>query len=496
MQKRRRSHVVVFSTLEQGHLIPAFQTTLHLAHRGVAVTFVTTPLNATALAARLPPPQSPLLLHFHHLSLPSFDGLPPDQESCHTLHPKQFQNLYLATEQLQPQFEGLLQSLALNADEEWMKPTCVIGDMFTGWVQESAMKMGIPGFTFYTSPAYGTLLYNSLWLHLPHLDNQSDTVTLPDVPTFLTLNRSDLTPSLLKATRSNPWHLFVSRQVKKNRHTRGYIVNTFLELEPEIIEYMETSSGKPVWTVGPVLPYDYIAGSSVTTPLDRGEASISEWLNQQAPGSVVYVSFGSRNFLSDAQIRELAFGLQGSGKSFIWVLRTPPETENERGSSQSLLPEGFERDTSGRGLVITGWAPQLLILSHPSTGAFISHCGWNSMLESVSRGIPIICWPMAGEQFLNAKWFVEQLRVAVRAQRGDGGVVPREEVERVVRVVLEDEGDLDVRGRVRNLAHVAQAAVVDGGSSAKNWDSFVKHISFLQTSSNESTRIHSSSQES
>lgn len=490
--KEQRSHMVVFSTLEQGHLIPAFQTSLHLAQKGVAVTFVTTPLNATALASKLACTQSPLLLRLHQLSLPPVDGLPLDSESCHALHPKQFQNLYLATEQLQPDFEGLLQSLAVNANEEWTRPTCVMGDMFTGWVQESAIKMGIPGFTFYTSPAYGTLLYNSLWLHLPHLDNESDTVALPDVPTFLALNRSDLTPTLLKATRSNPWHLFVSRQVKKIRQTRGYIVNTFLELEPDIIEYMKTSTGKPVWSVGPILPYDYIAGSSVRIPVDRGEASISEWLNQQAPGSVVYVSFGSRNFLSAAQIRELAFGLQGSGKSFIWVLRTPPEADSERGSSQSLLPEGFEHGTYGRGLVIRGWAPQLLILSHPSTGAFISHCGWNSMVESLSRGIPIVCWPMAGEQFLNAKWFVQRLRVALRVRQGDGGVVPREEVERVVRVVLEDEGD-DLRDRVRQLAHVARAAVADGGSSDKNWDSLVKHISSLQTPSNQSTRIDSSS---
>lgn len=482
LQERRRSHVVVFSTLEQGHLIPAFQASLHLAHRGVGVTFVTTPLNASALASKLARPQSPLLLRFHRLSLPPVDGLSPDQESCHALHPTQFQNLYLATEQLQPDFEHLLKTLAENADEEWARPSCVMGDMFTGWVQESAIKMGIPGFTFYTSPAYGTLLYNSLWFHLPHLDNDSDTVALPDVPTFLPLNRSDLTPSLLKATGSNPWHLFVSRQVKKNRQSQGYIVNSFLELEPEIIEYMETSSGKPVWSVGPILPHDYIEGSSVMTPVDKGEALISEWLNQQAPGSVVYVSFGSRNFLSGPQVRELALGLQGSGKSFIWVLRSPPETgtetETDSGSSLSHLPEGFERGTSGRGLVIRGWAPQLLILSHPSTGAFISHCGWNSMVESVSRGIPIICWPMAGEQFLNAKWFVQRLRVAVRARQVDGGIVPKEEVERVVRFVLEDEGE-DLRGRVQILAQLARAAVADGGSSAKNWDSLVKHISSL-----------------
>nr|QSH48339.1 UGT6 [Ginkgo biloba] len=484
--EKRRGHVVVFSTLEQGHLIPCFQFCLNLAHRGLAITFVTTPLNASKLNPRLQQASSNgLPIRIEQLSLPPVQGLPPGHESCDTLPSSQMGNLYLATEQLQAPLEGLLQRLS----QEDQPPTCVVGDMFTGWVTQTAVKLGFPAFTFLTSPAYGTLVYNSLWSHLPHLSTQSADIRVPDVP-FVSVDRSELSPALQMADRSSPWHLFVSRQVKKNRLNHGHIVNTFHDLEPQMIEFMEKSTGKPVWSVGPVLPSDFINGigisSSALSASERGkEATIEEkvcleWLDEREAASVIYISFGSRNLVSPAQIEQLALGLEASGKPFIWAMRTCPQGEGEgegEGAWESFLPPGFQERTKGRGLLIPGWAPQLLILSHPSTAAFISHCGWNSMLESLSRGIPIICWPLAGEQFLNTKWFVHHLGVALQVRRGEGGIVPQQEVERAVKLIMDDdEVGVHLRGRMQRLGQMARTAVSDGGTSTRNLDLLVDHI--------------------
>nr|ASK39402.1 UDP-glycosyltransferase [Ginkgo biloba] len=357
--EKRRGHVVVFSTLEQGHLIPCFQFCLNLAHRGLAITFVTTPLNASKLNPRLQQASSNgLPIRIEQLSLPPVQGLPPGHESCDTLPSSQMGNLYLATEQLQAPLEGLLQRLS----QEDQPPTCVVGDMFTGWVTQTAVKLGFPAFTFLTSPAYGTLVYNSLWSHLPHLSTQSADIRVPDVP-FVSVDRSELSPALQMADRSSPWHLFVSRQVKKNRLNHGHIVNTFHDLEPQMIEFMEKSTGKPVWSVGPVLPSDFINGigisSSALSASERGkEATIEEkvcleWLDEREAASVIYISFGSRNLVSPAQIEQLALGLEASGKPFIWAMRTCPQGEGEgegEGAWESFLPPGFQKRTKGRGL--------------------------------------------------------------------------------------------------------------------------------------------------
>jgi hypothetical protein len=135
------------------------------------------------------------------------------------------------------------------------------------------------------------------------------------------------------------------------------------------------------------------------------------WLNSKKPGSVIYACLGSLCRLIPAQLIELGLGLEASNQPFIWVIKTG---ERHLELEEWLVKERFEERIKGRGLLIKGWAPQVLILSHPAVGGFITHCGWNSTLESVCSGVPMITWPLFAEQFFNEKLVVEVLRIGIK----------------------------------------------------------------------------------
>lgn len=157
--------------------------------------------------------------------------------------------------------------------------------------------------------------------------------------------------------------------------------------------------------VGPMLPSVYF--SALNSALDNleGKDPCLQWLDKQPDGSTLYISFGSVAILSLTQLHELALGLEASGQRFLLVVRSTQDAD-------SLLPEGFEERTKERGFVVNGWAPQLWVLSHDSVGGFLTHCGWNSSLESICRGVPMLTWPIQAEQAMNARYcFFQELRV-------------------------------------------------------------------------------------
>nr|XP_008347408.2 anthocyanidin 3-O-glucosyltransferase 5-like [Malus domestica]XP_008347409.2 anthocyanidin 3-O-glucosyltransferase 5-like [Malus domestica] len=268
---------------------------------------------------------------------------------------------------------------------------------------------------------------------------------------------------------------------------KGILVNTWEELEPVTLLSLRENlfflglPAPPVYPIGPLTKED----KPVTSTLESSR--FLTWLDEQPVGSVVYISFGSGGTLSREQMIELARGLELSQKRFVWVAR-PPNDSSASGSffkagfntddPASYLPEGFLDRTRGRGLVTSSWAPQVAVLNHRSVAGFVTHCGWNSVLESVLHGVAMIAWPLYAEQRMNARFLVD-VGVAVwpEAEEDDGKrVVGRCEVERVVRTILEDEEGEGVRRRVRELQGTAVKALEVYGSSngsleglAKEW---------------------------
>ena len=194
----------------------------------------------------------------------------------------------------------------------------------------------------------------------------------------------------------------------------GVVVNTFQELEPAYVkEYKEARSGK-AWSIGPVSLCNKIGEDKA----ERGNKAVIgqdecfKWLDAREEGSVLYVCLGSICNLPLSQLKELGLGLEESQRPFIWVIRGW-EKYNEL--AEWILESGFEERVKERGLLIKGWAPQVLILSHPSVGGFLTHCGWNSTLEGITSGVPLLTWPLLGDQFCNQKLIVQVLKVGVGA---------------------------------------------------------------------------------
>jgi len=244
------------------------------------------------------------------------------------------------------------------------------------------------------------------------------------------------------------------------------------ELDNVGLLYFKRKIGRPAWPIGPVL-----------LPMESrarvGKGSI-EWLSTKPVNSVLFVSFGSMNTISASQMMNLALGLEASGKNFIWVVRPPIGFDiNSEFRAKEWLPKGFEEriKDSRRGLLVYNWAPQVEILSHKSVSAFLTHGGWNSVLEALSHGVPMIGWPMAAEQFFNVKLLEEKVGVCVEVARGKSCEVRCEDIADKIELVMnETKTGKEMRRRASQAMEMIKTAMKDEkggkGSSVKAMDDF------------------------
>ncbi|KAG0454730.1 hypothetical protein HPP92_023679 [Vanilla planifolia] len=282
---------------------------------------------------------------------------------------------------------------------------------------------------------------------------------------------------------ANEAHRWMIRHAGFYRQAQGILVNSCAAIEPGPAKVLTSATGAPshppVYLVGPLI-------KSPSDSVSKLKSSCIRWLDDQPQGSVLFVSFGSGGTLSRRQLGELALGLELSGHRFLFTVRSTNEdsasayfTAITKENPLCHLPEGFIDRTKDHGLVVPSWAPQIEVLAHASTGGFLSHCGWNSTLESIAHGVPMIAWPLFAEQMMNAVMLTEAARVAVHPKPGEDGIYDREEVARVVRELMEGEKGKLVRHKVRELKEAAATALVVGGSSysaleevTQKWKSF------------------------
>ena len=190
------------------------------------------------------------------------------------------------------------------------------------------------------------------------------------------------------------------------------------------------------------------------------------WLDTKDTVSVVYVSFGSLASLGEEQMEELAWGLKRSNSQFLWVVR---ELEKKK------LPSNFVEETSEKGLVVS-WCPQLEVLAHKAVGCFMTHCGWNSTLEALSLGVPMVAMPQWTDQTTNAKFIEDVWGVGVRVKVGENGIVKREEIKECIREVMEGERGNVMQRNAQRWKELAKEAVNEGGSSDNNIEEFVARL--------------------
>ena len=260
-------------------------------------------------------------------------------------------------------------------------------------------------------------------------------------------------------------------------HTCRFIDTTYIDLLEKIRPH------KKQWAIGPINPVTIISegGGRIRNSNNQLHKSL-EWLDKQAPKSVMFVSFGTTTSMEDEQIKELAMGLEQSGQKFIWVLRDADKgnifvgVDDDKRVKQ--LPQGYEERVKEVGMVVRDWAPQLDILGHPSTGGFMSHCGWNSCMESFTMGVPIATWPIHSDQPKNAFLVTDILKVGLVVNRWThpAELVSSSTIAKAIKTLMASKQGEQVRKRAEELGGAVRQSMKEGGVSRMELDSFITHI--------------------
>ncbi|XP_013746965.2 UDP-glycosyltransferase 84B2-like [Brassica napus] len=300
------------------------------------------------------------------------------------------------------------------------------------------------------------------------LEDLNQTVDLPALPL---LEVRDLPSFMLPSSGSNFNNLMLDF-VDCLKNVKWVLVNSFYELESEIIDSM--SDLKPIIPIGSLVS-PFLLGADEDKTLDeknldlwRSDGDCMKWLDTQARSSVVYISFGSLLKWSENQVKSIATAMRNRGDSFLWVIRPKEIAQNV-----DILHEMVQE---GQGVVIE-WGPQERILSHVAISCFVTHCGWNSTMETVVTGVPVVAYPSWIDQPLDARLLVDVFGIGVR-MRNDAvdGELKVAEVERCIEAVTEGLSAEDMRRRARELKQAARSALAPGGSSAQNLDAFIGYI--------------------
>ncbi|XP_020088371.1 hydroquinone glucosyltransferase-like [Ananas comosus] len=419
---RRRPHVALLCSPGVGHLIPR----LH----GFSVTLLANPLGSSAAIPPLLPVDG---LPFRFVPLPDTppDAGPPTQSSSPV------PRIVRAVTCNLPHVRAALDSAGPPVD-------ALVVDMFSVDALDVARERRVPCYMFFTSPC--TCL--ALLRHVPALHEavRGEFAGPVRPPGCAPVRPEDLLDSL--RDRTGEAYAAILRVTRRFGEVEGFLVNSFEELEPGAFAALNggEARGPPVYPVGPLVR---------TGRVEPGEECLIRWLDRQPPGSVVFVSFGSGGTLSREQTRELALGLEASGHRFLWAAKSPVEGRahgaffgGRNGPAAEYLPAGFAERTGGVGLAVARWAPQAAVLGQAAVGGFVTHCGWNSALESIASGVPMIAWPLYAEQRMNAAMLADEAGVALRPQR-----------------LMEGQQGEALRTRTRLLRDAAARAVAEGGSS-------------------------------
>ncbi|CAN0917278.1 Hydroquinone glucosyltransferase [Linum grandiflorum] len=466
-------HVVLFASPGMGHIIPLieFSRKLVLNHPHCSATIIIPSLGPPPpaqmeLLKTLPPPVT-------HVLLPPVD---PNTLSHVSTDAKLFLTVHYSMPHLRDAIRSLSEKYPLAA---------LIADIFGTDAFDVAKEFNLESYFFVPSNA----LTLALCSYMPKLDAEvpgdyrelTEPIRLPGCQFVFPVE--DLHPSILD--RKSDAYPMLLRHSKRQSLADGFIVNSFMEVEGEIIEALrgeEFANGRPIFPIGPILH----SSSAAANSSGQSQSECLEWLDKQPASSVLFVSFGSGGTLSPEQLDELALGLETSRQRFLWVVRSPNTSSDTNASyigppsnssnPLTFLPEGFLERTKGRGLAVASWAPQIEVLRHRATGGLLNHCGWNSTMESIVNGVPLISWPLHGDQKMVAVQLVEFLKIALRPEGKEGGgqgIIGREEIAKVVRDLMEGEQGAAVRRRMTELKEAALNAVSVDGYSTKSLEQLV-----------------------
>ncbi|KAI9120444.1 hypothetical protein K1719_007477 [Acacia pycnantha] len=474
-----KPHTVMIPFPMQSHLNSFIKLSKLLHSRGFHITYVNTEYNHRRLLNSRGPQALDGLSDFRFETIP--DGLPPSDADA-TQHPP---SLCESTAQncLLP-FTKLLQKLHELASRGIVPPvTCLISDMAMTFAVQAAQEFKIPIAIYspinaasYLGLWHGCALHDkgfiplkdkSHYLTSEYLDAEliwlsgMKNIRLRDLPSFF--NTQDPNNHLMISMAKN--------NLKNAQAAQAIVFNTFSELESDALNTL-SSIFPPIYTIGPIhLLLSQIqldpGLECVGSNLWKEDTTCINWLESKEPKSVVYINFGSVTIMSAEQLYEFAWGLANSKKHFLWIIR--PDLVD--GGSVILSPE-FLTETKERGH-IASWCEQEKVLNHPSVGGFLTHCGWNSMIESVCAGVPMACWPFFADQQTNCRYACAEWGVGIEIDNE----VKREEVEKIVNELMEGEKAKEMRNKVLHWKKTAEEAIIAPvGSSYVNLEKLISQV--------------------
>lgn len=479
--------VLVVPKNGQGHLLPCMELCKQLIHRydcNISVIVEST----TDISSSIP--YSLRHNHRFHLVQMEDESSTASSDSHHSPQP----HFLRENQRLSQGIESVITRPGST------RPVCAIVDhiMNKTQIQEACARFGVPIVTFITSSACWAAVQHAAWVVQPSDMKPGEVRDLPGLPQGMVLSYSDLkqkghwrpSPPPTQGGGGNPPRMMrgpplpgqPAPWVEEVKSCAAILFNTCDDIDRPFLDYVANLTGKPVWGVGPLLPNQYWK-SLVSLLQERDirpkresnytDEEIIAWLDQQLHRSVMFVSFGSEVSPSAEEYPELANALEESRHPFIWVIQRKSGPGMGMGQiAVEYFPHGLDTKVGKRGLIIHGWSPQLLILSHPSIGGFLTHCGWNSTVEAIVRGIPLLAWPIRGDQYYNAKLVVSYLKIgAMIAKDYPEAAVRKADVLDGIEKVLKDG---DIRKRSLEVMEKFQKGFPE--SSAASLDAFMKFI--------------------
>uniref|UniRef100_F6H0R7 Glycosyltransferase N-terminal domain-containing protein n=1 Tax=Vitis vinifera TaxID=29760 RepID=F6H0R7_VITVI len=459
-----KPHAVCIPYPAQGHINPMLKLAKLLCFKGLHITFVNTEFNHKRLVKSRGPNSLDDLPSFQFKTIS--DGLPPSDEDA----TQDIRYLCASTRKncLDP-FRDLLSQL----NHDGPPVTCIVSDGAMSFTLDAAQELAIPDVLFWTTSTcgfMGYLQYRNLidkgfiplkdpsYLTNGYLDTVIDWIPgmrgirLKDIPSFIRTtdpNEIMLDFPLHEAERAHKASALIFNTFDARRMFWMHFHQCFLQFTPLVQDNDLQLIGSNLW---------------------KEEWGFFEWLNSKKHNSVVYVNFGSVTSLTTDQLNEFAWGLANSNQTFLWIIR--PDIVS--GESAILLPQ-FLAETKNRGL-LASWCPQEEVLSNPAVGGFLTHNGWNSTMESVSAGVPMICWPFFAEQQTNCRYCCTEWGIGTEIDSD----VKRDEVERLVRELIEGDKGKEMKKQAMEWKKMAQKATIDSnGSSYSNLDKMINQV-FLQ----------------
>ncbi|CAK9133717.1 unnamed protein product [Ilex paraguariensis] len=458
-------HILFVTFPAQGHINPSLQFAKRLIQMGVEVTFVTSLSAHRRMTKTTGPPKG---FNFATFSDGYDDGIKRSD-----FDPKKYMS------EIRNRGSQTLREIINASGNEGRPITCLVYSLLLPWAAVVAREFHISAALLWIQSATVLDIYYYYFngcfaINVENCEDPSWSIELPGLP----LVKSHDLPSFILPANSdifNTLQSFKEHVETLDEETNPTVlVNSFDSLEPEALKVIDKYN---LIGIGPLIPSAFLDGKDPSDTSFGGDLfdksnAYTEWLDSKPKSSVVYISFGSRLSLPKRQMEEIARGLLESCRPFLWVVRAKQNGEEEREEDKLSCMEELEQ----QGMVVP-WCSQLEVLSHPSLGSFVTHCGWNSTLESLITGVPVVAFPHWSDQTTNAKMIEDMWKTGVRVKPNGEGTVKGDELKQCIEMVMGGgERGEEMRRNARRWKDLAREAVNEGGSSNKTLKAFVQEI--------------------